>query len=44
MNPYALIGPSQRLLAAARAAGVPASAGREAVFQWARESGWLKRG
>lgn len=43
-HPFDTLQPSQRLLAAARKAGVPVGAGKEAIDRWARESGWLKQG
>lgn len=41
-HPFNLLQPSQRLIAAARKAGV--RGGREEIDAWARESGWLKQG
>lgn len=37
-NPYALLPPSQRLMAAARAAGV--MGGKAQIDAWAREVNW----
>lgn len=39
-NPYALLPPSQRLLAAARKAGID-DRDKAAVDRWAKESGWI---